>query len=147
MMPQAAEPAAESSVEPRGAAPAARHVFVYGTLRRGGDNDITRLAPAPRYLGPATLRGTLYHLGRYPGVRLDGDGVVQGEVYEVAPALERILDEIEEVYPQQTNEYAKRECPVALADGRTLRCFVYEIAPGRVRGCPVIASGDWVRDR
>jgi len=28
-----------------------RHVFVYGSLRRGGRNDIKRLSPTPRYAG------------------------------------------------------------------------------------------------
>ena len=31
--------------------------------------------------------------------------------------------------------------------GRQLRCIVYEINPSVVQGKPLIASGDWVRDR
>ena len=34
-----------------------RHVFVYGTLRRGGRNDINRLQPAPQYVGMGEVRG------------------------------------------------------------------------------------------
>ncbi|MBX3659183.1 MAG: gamma-glutamylcyclotransferase [Ramlibacter sp.] len=124
----------------------ARHVFVYGTLRRGDDNDITRLLPAPRWVGNAMIPGTMYHFGRYPGVTLGGASEVVGEVYEISEELERVLDEIEEVYPQQTNEYAKRFVDVDL-HGKPLRCIVYEIHPGRVAGRPCIASGDWVRDR
>lgn len=123
-----------------------RHVFVYGTLRRGDDNDITRLSPAPRWVGAARIPGTMYHFGRYPGVLLGGPGEVQGEVYEISPQLERMLDEIEELYPQQTNEYAKRDISVQVA-GRTLACIVYEINPALVAGKPVIASGDWVTGR
>lgn len=123
-----------------------RHVFVYGTLRRGDDNDITRLIPAPRWVGAARTAGTMYHFGRYPGVLLGGAGQVMGEVYEISPALERVLDEIEELYPQQTNEYFKRNISV-LVEGRAIDCIVYEINAALVVGRPVIASGDWVRGR
>lgn len=128
---------------------ATRHVFVYGTLRRGGSNDITRLAPAPRFVGRAQLAGQMYDLGAYPGLILDkGEGQreegtpVQGEVYAIGPALEAVLDEIEEVFPQATGEYAKRELDV-LVDGTAVQCIVYEINPVRTVGKPVIAGGDW----
>ena len=123
-----------------------RHVFVYGTLRRGDDNDITRLTPPPRWIGSATTAGTMYHFGRYPGVLLGGDSRVVGEVYEISPELERVLDEIEELYPQQTNEYFKRTVSVQV-DGRSVECIVYEINEGLVEGKPLINSGDWVQDR
>ncbi|MGH6627655.1 MAG: gamma-glutamylcyclotransferase family protein [Burkholderiaceae bacterium] len=132
----------------RNSAPAAspRHVFVYGTLRRGDDNDMTRLAPAPRYVGSCTVPGTMYHLGAYPGVVLGGEARVVGEVYAVEPALERQLDEIEELYPQQKDEYFKREIAVDV-QGQRLMCVVYEINPRYIAGARVIASGDWVKDR
>lgn len=125
---------------------ATRHAFVYGTLRQGDDNDITRLRPAPRFVGRATIKGRMYHLGRYPGVLLGGQADVVGEVYEIAPELERVLDEIEELYPQQTNEYFKRELPVSVS-GAVVQCIVYEINPDFVQGRPLIADGDWVRSR
>ncbi len=123
-----------------------RHVFVYGTLRRGDDNDINRLKPAPVFVGAGRVSGTMYHFERYPGVTLGGQGAIEGEVYAVTPELERVLDEIEELYPQQTNEYFKRDIEVEV-DGRFITCFVYEINPDYVAGKRVIASGDWVRDR
>ena len=131
-----------------------RHVFVYGTLRRGGDNDITRLNPAPVWVGAASIKGVLYDLGRYPGVVLSGNaalggeaqGDVFGEVYAITPALECVLDEIEEFYPQQTQEYAKREIAVAVG-GRSVQCLIYEIHPDRVQGKPRMACGDWMLGR
>ena len=131
-------PAADVAVE--------RHVFVYGTLRRGDDNDITRLQPAPRFVGDACVLGTLYHLGRYPGLVLQGATPVKGEVYAVTPALERVLDEIEEIYPQQTDEYFKRVIPVSL-HGTSVECIVYEINPVYINGKPVLPGGDWVMER
>lgn len=124
--------------------PVLRHVFVYGSLRRGGSNDITRLQPAPRFVGPAQIAGTLYDLGPYPGLRLGGRGRVQGEVYAIMAGLERVLDEIEEVQPQASGEYFKRLVPVPV-QGLMLPCIVYEISPDRVIGKPVIAGGDWLK--
>ena len=126
--------------------PATRYVFVDGTLRRGGSNDITLLAPAPRWVGTAQVAGQMYNLGAYPGLVLhagqEQGARVQGEVYAIEPALEAVLDEIEEVFPQATGEYAKREMDV-LVDEATVRCIVYEINPARTVGKPLMAGGDW----
>jgi gamma-glutamylcyclotransferase (GGCT)/AIG2-like uncharacterized protein YtfP len=124
----------------------ARLFFVYGTLRKGDDNDITRLQPAPRYLGAARIKGVMFHLGGYPGVALGGDQDIVGEVYAVQATLEAQLDAIESEYPAQPDEYAKRAIQVHV-DGKALDCFVYEINPRFAVGKPIIASGDWVRDR
>lgn len=122
------------------------HVFVYGTLRRGDDNDINRLTPPPVFVASATIKGQLFHLGRYPGMLLGGDADVTGEVYVITPALERKLDEIEELYPQQTDEYFKRTVVVQI-DERAISCIVYEINPAYVVGKPLIHGGDWVKGR
>lgn len=120
--------------------------FVYGTLRRGDDNDITRLEPAPQFIGSASIAGTMFHLGGYPGVTLSGTGKIIGEVYAVSAELERKLDAIESEYPAQPDEYAKRAIQVQVA-GQWRDCFVYEINPNYTLGKPIIASGDWVKDR
>ena len=130
--------------------PATQHIeqlfFVYGTLRKGDDNDITKLQPAPRFVGHACIAGTMYHLGGYPGVRLGGQGKIVGEVYAVQAALEKKLDAIESEYPAQADEYFKRAIRVLVAQ-QCLDCFVYEINPNYIHSKPVIASGDWVKDR
>lgn len=120
-----------------------RFVFVYGTLRHGEQRDINRLQPAPVFIGNGQVNGTLYHLGSYPGLRLGGEQWVQGEVYQITPELERQLDEIEEVWPQQTGEYERREVAVRWT-GSELTCLVYEIAELRTKGRGVIESGDWL---
>lgn len=123
-----------------------RHVFVYGTLRRGEVNDINRLLPAPRLEGQGVILGTMYHLGAYPGVVLGPGGVVVGEVYLIEPALERILDKIEGIEAGSQSEYVKRELMVKTDEGQ-LACLVYEIKSEVAMGKPVIANGDWVRGR
>jgi gamma-glutamylcyclotransferase (GGCT)/AIG2-like uncharacterized protein YtfP len=139
----------------------ARHVFVYGTLRKGEQRDINRLRPAPRWLGQASVEGVLYDLGEYPGLVLgrepgSGQTWVKGDVYEIADELEPLLDEIEGLLPQPNGEYAKRQVRVHLeprlaGDGNglatPLTCLVYEATPERVAGCPVIEGGDWIRFR
>lgn len=135
MMPQADRPAA-----------APRHVFVYGTLRAGGSNDIARWRPAAHFVGAAEIAGTLYDLGAYPGARLGGTARLHGEVYRIEPALESQLDLLEEVRPDDQGEYLKREVQVRIG-ARVLACLVYEIHPRRLAGRPVIAGGDWLRSR
>jgi gamma-glutamylcyclotransferase (GGCT)/AIG2-like uncharacterized protein YtfP len=139
------------SLDPRPVAP--RYVFVYGTLRRGGSNDITRFEPAPRFVSKAKVEGVMYDLGPYPGVLLGGACWVQGEVYEISAALERQLDIIEEIWPEPSGEYVKRELLVRL-DGSSavlgaesqsaLVCAVYEINPERIVGRSSIPGGDWI---
>lgn len=143
-----------------------RYVFVYGTLRRGGSNDINLRKPAPRFVGRASIRGRLFDLGPYPGLILGSvdsssssvEGVVQvlGEVYAVLPALEENLDELEGLLPVPTGEYFKRFMPldIVLPDTiasihgpgsqRAVVCIVYEINPERTRSCALVPGGDWI---
>jgi gamma-glutamylcyclotransferase (GGCT)/AIG2-like uncharacterized protein YtfP len=134
---------------------AARHVWVYGTLRRGGSNDIERQVPPPLALvGAARMQGWLFDLGRYPGLLWPGAAVpepawgppvwVTGEVWAIGPALEQRLDEIEALYPEQTDEYFKRQRSVRLHGGAVLDCIVYEINPAYVSGLPLVPGGDWI---
>ena len=122
-----------------------RHVFVYGTLRRGGRNDINRLQPAPHYVGMGEVLGVLYHIDWYPGLTLGGEQAVTvvGEVYRITPRLEAILDGIEQIEDSVDSEYFKREVDVQV-EGRPLSCLLYEINPARVRGKQVIGHGDWI---
>lgn len=140
-MPEA-EPRQHPTNSPR---ESPRHVFVYGTLRRGGRLDINLLSPAPEYVGMGEVRGILYHIDWYPGLTLGGEEAVTvvGEVYRIAPELEDVLDEIEQIVPGPDSEYFKREVPISV-QGRTIRCLVYEINAARARGKQVIGHGDWI---
>jgi gamma-glutamylcyclotransferase (GGCT)/AIG2-like uncharacterized protein YtfP len=122
-----------------------RHVFVYGTLRRGGRNDINRLDPAPEYVGMGEVHGSLYHIDWYPGLTLGGKEAVTvvGEVYRITPELEAILDAIEQIAPGDDSEYFKREVEIAMEHER-VSCLLYEINPARVRGKQPIGHGDWI---
>ena len=121
-----------------------RYVFVYGTLRGGEERDINRLSPAPIFIGNSQIKGTLYQLGSYPGLRLGGEQAVQGEVYQITLGLERQLDVIESVLPQPTGEYERREV-VVQCTGLELACLVYEASAQAVLGKALIVSGDWLQ--
>lgn len=55
-------------------------LFVYGSLRSEFDNRHARLLRAKAQLaGRATVRGSIFLIGKYPGYRREPDGVVQGE--------------------------------------------------------------------
>ncbi|WP_432731112.1 gamma-glutamylcyclotransferase family protein [Variovorax sp. W6] len=119
------------------------HVFVYGTLRCGGRNDIARYRPAPQLVGEASVAGTLYDLGAYPGIVLGGEGRVRGEVYAIESTVEAALDVLEEVADDDSGEYIKRRVRVDVG-GQWFDCLVYEIHPTRIAGRKVIESGDWI---
>ena len=121
---------------------ASRHVFVYGTLRRGERNDIARYRPLPLFVGHASVEGRLYDLGVYPGIVLGESGCVVGEVYRITAEVEAALDILEEVKADGSGEYRKKDVPVVVAE-QTLCCLVYEIHPERLVGRHLIASGNW----
>ena len=119
------------------------HVFVYGTLRRGGTNDINRLSPPPRFKGAAQVAGRFFSLGAYPGIQLGAGGMVVGEVYAIASELEAVLDEIEGLAPTPDGQYEKAAIQVAVGS-QNLSCLIYvATVETLVRGVPM-ASGDWM---
>ena len=86
----------KSSVEHLDAKSTIDHVFVYGTLMKGNER-WPRMRPWSTE-GPVigSVRGRLYHLGHYPGLRLDEGGVVHGEVYRCED-IEGALGELDTV--------------------------------------------------
>jgi gamma-glutamylcyclotransferase (GGCT)/AIG2-like uncharacterized protein YtfP len=72
------------------------YVFVYGTLKRGGENH--RVLAGQRFVGPARTEPAfrLYQLEGYPGmVEAPGGLSIAGEIWEVDPGALRRLDELE----------------------------------------------------
>ena len=114
-------------------------VFVYGTLRRGGIRSMPDLFPGARFVGRATVGGSLYDLGEHPGLVLGESGpAVVGEVYEVDDEVLSELDEIE-----APSFYRRREAVVSLEDLST-GCWVYVPDPEFYPRRTLIASGDWI---
>ena len=124
-------------------------VAVYGTLRRGGSNDIRRWQSDVRWLGHCRLPGQLYDLGPYPGLVLDGSYKVLAEVYALTPALERELDRVEEIWPVDIGEYAKHIVDVELlplegGPPEPMPVLIYVAQPAGIQGRASIDAEDWL---
>ncbi len=121
-------------------------VFVYGTLRRGGSNAF-RMDGA-EFVGPATVGGALYRISWYPGLVLDDEGRVTGEVYRVGPELLRALDEFEGLAAGEIegSEYRRVRVEAVLGsqpDEKRVDVWIYEWT-GPVEREKRIKSGDWL---
>ena len=100
-------------------------VFVYGTLKRGGDNH--HYLAYQQFLGEARMPAgyTLYSLGDYPGmVRVpDVPAGVTGELWAIDDACLKLLDQLEGVdeglYERITVTLA------APADGEPVATYLY----------------------
>jgi gamma-glutamylcyclotransferase (GGCT)/AIG2-like uncharacterized protein YtfP len=115
-------------------------LFVYGTLRKGGKNEITRLYPTAAFAGNASVAGVLYDMGGYPAVVLDKDGTsVVGEVYEIDDETLAKLDEFE---LEAGYDRIAIEISVNGAHGS---CWIYGPSAEVCAGKPEIASGDWIK--
>lgn len=88
-------------------------VFVYGTLKRGGENH--EWLAGQRFLGAArTLpQYRMFDLGGHPGMIIDEQGIaIEGEVWEVDEAALTRLDVLEDI---ESGEYER--VPVLLDGG------------------------------
>jgi gamma-glutamylcyclotransferase (GGCT)/AIG2-like uncharacterized protein YtfP len=119
-----------------------RHlVFVYGSLRRGNAGAMSVRFPDATYVAEGRVRGSLYDLGEYPGLVLDGAApVVTGEVYEVDDDTLDRLDKFE-----LTSDYIRKQVEVEHGLERT-DCWIYvpERDAGIFTDCELIESGDWL---
>ncbi|HEX7871343.1 MAG TPA: gamma-glutamylcyclotransferase family protein [Sphingobium sp.] len=120
-------------------------IFVYGTLRPG-DVGFTEAGLEGRVeiVGPACVHGTLYDLGEYPGIVLDGIGLVHGELLlprdnGVLP----LLDDYELYNPSDpaSSEYV-RVCVKTVDSGVSTWIYIYNFPLSNV---PTIGGGDWMR--
>jgi len=123
-------------------------VFFYGTLmtpfnrtgRLGVDDHLA-------FRGRGTIAAALFDLGIYPAAVPSSDSRVSGEVYEMTEPVTvlRALDETEGYRPgePEASLYTRKPAPVTLADGTTVRAWVYFYnAPlGRAER---IQSGDYL---
>lgn len=128
-----------------------RQIFVYGTLRRQSTHPMAvLLTQHARFVGPATMAGRLYDLGRYPGMvepRGPGDRV-HGDLYDLSPDAELLerLDRYENGESPHPAYFDRQLAEVALGDGTVHPAWVYRFRGG-VSGSQFIASGDWLQHR
>lgn len=126
-----------------------RHLFVYGTLRRGANvAQSIWLGETARYKGPATLAGRLANLGNYPGLlpAMDPTQRVIGELYELPddPAVLEQLDRYEGCHPDdpEPHEYCRIVCTATDEDGVRVWCWTY-LYQGPSDELEILPNGDW----
>lgn len=101
------------------------HIFVYGTLKRGGGNH--HYISGQMFIGPArtALGYRMFELDGYPGMIADRDwtGSVTGEIWQVDRACLARLDELE-----GTSEGLYRRVPARLLppfDAVAIETYLY----------------------
>ena len=111
-------------------------LFVYGSLRSVFDNPhARRLRMEAELLGEATIAGSIFLVGAYPGYRREPGGEVRGELYRLKDAAATLAA----MDAYEGDEYPRVAVPVK-GHGRA---WVYEY-PGDVTGMARIESGDFV---
>ncbi len=128
-----------------------RHLFVYGTLRRGASPMARLLRSGARYLGPATIRGRLYLIRHYPGAVPSEDPVerVHGELHRLLdPALLLHLDDYEECSARHPppHEYRREAVRVLCPAGAGVTAWAW-LYNRPVEGLEPIPSGDFLAHR
>jgi len=126
-----------------------RQVFVYGTLKKGFSRFyLPELSHPRRRVEPAMLQGTLYNLGEYPGLKLEGQGTVQGEIhlFDNIEQVLRVLDVLEGYHRENrpANLFCRTLVEARDRRGRRRPCWTY-IYAGRVSEDRRLDSGAWAR--
>jgi len=95
--------------------------------------------PNSKFVAEATVSGSLYDLGAYPGLLLDeAKAPVIGEVYEVDDETLKKLDEFE-----ASSNYDRKQVEISFGgDSRT--GSTYEPNPDFYSLNKLITSGDWI---
>ena len=125
-------------------------LFVYGTLLPGMEPPaMSNLVRQFTLLGPATIRGRLYDIGPYPGVLLDDDGIVRGQLVQV-PSLDlwQRLDRYEACpLPNSADGLFRRVTTKATRDGASpIECWVY-VYNRDLTGATLVEGGCWLTHR
>jgi len=128
------------------------YLFVYGTLRKPLGHEMHGvLERAARLVGEATVRGTLYDLGDYPGLVIaeGGDGRVSGELYALDPSGAQAALEALDAYEgcgaadPKPHEYRREVLNVRLADGSEIAAWTYLLDRSHA-GLKPVPEGDYV---
>jgi gamma-glutamylcyclotransferase (GGCT)/AIG2-like uncharacterized protein YtfP len=123
------------------------HLFVYGTLRAAFDGPMALwLRRSAILVGAAMIGGALYRIADYPGLVLEPEGLVHGDLFalpDVAATL-AVLDDYEECTPHHPlpHEYRRVRRTVQAAAG-PVEAWVYLFAFDTT-GLPLIAGGDFL---
>lgn len=102
-------------------------LFTYGTLAPGRPNAHI-FEPLAGTWSEGYVLGTLYKEGwgselGYPGIRLDGNDVVEGHIFE-SVELDQLWPKLDEF---EGAGYCRKEVEVILASGESISAYIYAI--------------------
>ncbi|MEO0731760.1 MAG: gamma-glutamylcyclotransferase family protein [Bacteroidota bacterium] len=119
-------------------------LFVYGTLLSDIPSSMSKfLRRKGKLIGKATVSGTLYDMGMYPGFVSGGDKMVKGELYrlegEKAQLTLDMIDAYESVSGAPEDEYRRITVKGQVSDGGPFEAFTYEMinSPGDMPEIPL----------
>ena len=120
-------------------------VAVYGTLRYGGSANA--LMDGCEYLGQGYISGALYHLGAFPGLKLDSEAHVIVDLYKLplyGGKLEE-LDRFEGYHPMRPDEslYNREVVFAHKEDGEKVEAWTY-VFNSPCSEDSRIQTGDWL---
>jgi len=125
------------------------YLFAYGTLQPGcAPAGVAALAAKLRPVGQGSVRGVLYHLGRYPGAVPDATSQsrISGTVMELPEDDSYLaqLDDYEGFDPRapDTSDFVRERQIVELGDGRKFDCWFYRYK-GKLDPTRRIDHGIW----
>jgi gamma-glutamylcyclotransferase (GGCT)/AIG2-like uncharacterized protein YtfP len=106
-----------------------------------------------KLVGQGTIRGRLYDLGDYPGVRVEGnssDNFVTGELYQLRQPERsiRVLDGYEDCFPSEPHKslFVRDLVVVTLEGGQRTRAWTY-LYNRPVNDARLIPSGNYRQSR
>jgi gamma-glutamylcyclotransferase (GGCT)/AIG2-like uncharacterized protein YtfP len=111
-------------------------LFVYGTLRPGQHADLSKSFEAD-YIGKDSVVGKLYHLGGYPGLKIEGSDLVHGDVFRIRTANLVARLDMYEGYPTL---YSRQV--VESSNGKSVWVYVYN---SPCIGKAEVPGGDWCK--
>jgi len=118
------------------------YVFLYGTLMRGFEShDSLGVSERAEFAGEGHCVGTLYDLDDYPGMTLEGDGRVRGELYRGGDDLLEDIDRFARYYPESYDDSVYVRHLEQVVD-RDLDAWVY-VYNLPIEDGTVVESGDW----
>ena len=122
-------------------------IFFYGSLMAGqsGHQELIGIKTMMSRISQASVAGTLFDLGEYPGLVLGSRTLVLGEVYRIHPEsaqeLLHQLDAFERFNPATHSESLFVRRMVRLVEpGIDAWLYVYN---RDTNGCPTVESGNW----
>lgn len=129
-----------------------RHLFVYGTLKRGRSPQAERLAATCDWMGEAKLAGRLIDLGSYPALlpAASPEDFVHGELWrlpedpEAADEVLDFTDRYEGCHPDdpEPHEYCRIVCTALDFEGVRTWCWTY-LYPWGGESHTILDTGRW----